>query len=117
MGSPMFQVFRVLGLANLVLVALIGLLAMAAWMEGKNLADSGGELWAKLDPASFSQVQRGVQEYVNADLWDSLAVPVLRMPAWQGMGLFAILFLVLSFGFMTAAYKVKKPDRKFARRE
>ncbi len=113
----MFQVFRVLGLACLTVVALTALLALAAWMEGKNLADSGGELWAKLDPATFSQVQRGVQEYVSADLWDSIAVPLLRMPAWQGMGLFVILFLVLSFGFMTAAYKVKKPDRKFARRQ
>ena len=113
----MFQVFRVFGWASLALVALIGLLALAAWMEGKNLTDSGGELWAKLDPATFSQVQRGVQEYVSADLWDSIAVPILTMPAWQGMGLFAILFLVLAFGFMTAAYKVKKPSRRFSRRE
>ncbi len=112
----MFQIFRVLWWANFTLVALMGLLAMAAWLEGKNLTDSGGELWAKLDPATFSQMQRGVQEYINPDLWDGIAVPLLRMPAWQGLGLLAIVFMVLAFGFMVAAHKFKKPDRKFARR-
>ncbi len=80
-------IFRVVGYALLAFSFLVAGTILLLWMDGKNLAKPLGEVWVLGDPTSYSQVQRGIQQFINPDLWDGYGVPFLELPAWLGLGI------------------------------
>jgi len=64
--------------------------ALAWWAESQLHFLTLGELWGKLAPASLADTQRSVQRFANPSLWQTIARPVLGVPAipvFLGIGL------------------------------
>ena len=79
----------------------IGIIAMIsiAWVDGQDLTDSGGAVWAKTHAASLLNFQTLVQRHMHLPtVWDDYVIPVLELPAWVGMvgvGVVALLLALL----------------------
>jgi hypothetical protein len=67
--------------------------ALAWWSEAHFHLLTLGELWAKLEPGSLAETQRSVQRFANPTLWQTLARPVLAVPAIPAFLVIGLLLL------------------------
>ena len=103
--------YRISGRVLTVLAMLLVGIAFLVWLDGKSMSRSGGETWVLNDPGSYSQVQRGIQQYVSPDLWDGVFVPFLELPTWLGTGLI-VLFLLVTGSLLMFLGRKKEPKEK-----
>ena len=84
---------RVLALIGIGFIALIAIL----WVDGQNLADPAGAIWAKTHGPSLLAFQNLVQRHLGIpSVWDNYIVPALEQPAWMVMVAVAIVLLVVA---------------------
>ena len=113
----MAVIFRVVGYALLAFSVMAAGAGLLLWLDGKNLAKPGGEVWVLSDPTSYSQVQRGIQQFVSPDLWDNYGVPFLELPAWLGLGIVCGAGLIMAGLFLLGGRRAKlRSKRMFSKR-
>ena len=82
---------RALGWFLLALAVAVTVNDALAWLsESQFHLLTLGELWTKLEPGSLAETQRSVQRFATPSLWQTLARPVLAVPAipvFLGIGL------------------------------
>jgi hypothetical protein len=84
---------RVLALLGIGFIALIAIL----WVDGQNLTDSAGAIWAKTHAPSLIAFQNLVQRHLGIpSVWDNYIVPGLEQQAWMVMVGIALVLLVLA---------------------
>jgi hypothetical protein len=89
---------RVLALFGIGFIALIAIL----WVDGRDLTDSGGAIWAKTHGSSLLSFQNLVQRHLGIpSVWDNYIVPTLEQQAWMVMVGTALVLLVLALVFAT----------------
>ena len=71
----------VLIVASLAIFGLDGLLYISQF----DLTPPLGELWFNHLPSGLNLTQAIVQRYLSPWLWETIFVPTLLMPAWQGL--------------------------------
>jgi len=83
---------RVIAILAVALIALIAIL----WVDGQNLTDPAGAIWAKTHGPSLLAFQNIVQRHLHLpSAWDNYIVPVLNWQAWMVMiGTAVVLLLV-----------------------
>jgi len=75
----------------LILVALAGIAAgVFLVVDGADLAQAGGRVWVEIDRQSLELTQVVLERYIAPvifypDVWFDLFVPLLALPAWQGV--------------------------------
>ena len=73
---------RALGWLLLALAVSVAVNDVLAWSAEQHLhLLTLGELWGKLAPGSLADTQLSVQRFATPSLWQSLARPVLEVPA------------------------------------
>ncbi len=105
-------VFRVVGYMLLAFSVLLAGATLLLWLNGQDLAKPGGEVWVLNDPNTYSQVQRGVQQFINPDLWDNYGVPFLALPAWLGLGIVCGAGLIMASLFLLAGHRATLRDKR-----
>jgi hypothetical protein len=84
---------RIIALFGVGLIALIGIL----WVDGQNVTDSAGAIWAKMHAPSLLAFQNLVQRHLGIPgVWDDYIVPALEQQAWIVMVGIAAVLLVLA---------------------
>ncbi len=105
-------VFRVVGYLLLASSVLIAGSTLLLWLNGKDLARPGGEVWVVNHPNSYSQIQRGIQQFIAPDLWDKFGVPYLELPAWLGLGIACGAGLIMASLFLLGGHRAKLRSRR-----
>jgi len=76
--------------------ALLGRDGLASLSEGSFKLLPLGELWFHLSPGSLNALQAGAERYVSVELWDSIASPVLHVPAFVYPTALGLILMLLS---------------------
>ena len=96
---------RILALFGIAVIALIAIL----WVDGQDLTDSGGAVWAKTHAPSLIAFQNLVQRHLGIpSVWDNYIVPTLEQQAWMVMIGTGLVLLVLAL--LLATFGRKKPQ-------
>ena len=90
--------FRLLSHPFLLIAIAAVAMGLWLWFAGHDAMLSAGELWYELAPASLNLSQVFIQRYLHPNLWEGLAVPLLRRPYWETIMVGFIIFLLLSGG-------------------
>ncbi|UCH73502.1 MAG: hypothetical protein JSU82_14315 [Rhodospirillales bacterium] len=89
---------RVLAILAIALIALIAILLV----DGQNLTDPAGAIWAKTHGPSLLAFQNIVQRHLGLPgAWDDYIVPVLEQQAWMVMVGAAVVMLLVALLFAT----------------
>ncbi|MDH3230523.1 MAG: hypothetical protein OEN55_12090 [Alphaproteobacteria bacterium] len=84
---------RIIALFGVGLIAIIGIL----WVDGQNVSDSAGAIWAKMHAPSLLAFQNLVQRHMGIPgVWDNYIVPALEQQAWIVIVATAAVLLVLA---------------------
>jgi len=103
-------VSRVLAILAIALIALIAIL----WVDGRNLTDPAGAIWAKTHGPSLLAFQNIVQRHLHLpSAWDDYIVPVLEQQAWMVMIGTAVVLLALALLFATFGRKAPRSGNTF----
>ena len=101
---------RIVALFGIGFVALIAIL----WVDGQNLADSAGAIWAKTHAPSLIAFQNLVQRHLRIpSVWDNYVVPALEQPAWMVMIGTALVLLLLALLLATFGRQRPKSGNAF----
>ncbi len=101
---------RVLAVFGIALIAMIAIL----WVDGQNLADPGGAIWAKTHAPSLIAFQNLVQRHMRIpSAWDNYIVPILEQPAWMVMVGTALVLLLLALVLATFGRDKPRSGNRF----
>ena len=101
---------RVLAVFAIALIALIAIL----WVDGQNLSDPAGAIWAKTHAPSLIAFQNLVQRHMRIpSAWDDYVVPVLEQQAWMVMLGSAVVLLLVALIFATFGRDKPRSGNRF----
>jgi hypothetical protein len=99
----MASAIRLFGLALLALAAGLGSYdAVRSFSAGKPRMIKVGDVWSAIDQSSLLLLQPGVERhvepYVGAWLWDPVMLSILTAPIWLAVGAIGLIFFLLGHG-------------------
>jgi hypothetical protein len=101
------RVFAVIGIGIIAMISII-------WVDGQDLTDPGGAVWAKTHAPSLLNFQTLVQRHMKLpSLWDDYIIPFLEWPAWLDMVAIGVVALLLALLFAVLGYKKPKSGNAF----
>ena len=101
---------RILALFGIGFIALIAIL----WVDGQDLTNSAGAIWAKTHAPSLLNFQNLVQRHLHIpSVWDNYIVPTLEQQAWMVMVGTALVLLALALLLATFGRKRPKSGNAF----